>query len=342
MIDVTDEILWRFAIAEKPEKTESSKTYDVSELNLGDRNTSHTLILELVGTEKRVLDVGGATGYVAKVLTRSGCEVVGVELDPEAAKKAEEHCEKVIVGNVETMDLDAELGRDSFDVIIFGDVLEHLRDPPATLARLKPFLRQEGYVVASIPNIAHGSVRLALMQGKFEYRSLGLLDDTHLHFFTRDSVEELFQEAGFMVGELRRTTAGIFETEIEFDREAVTEEMLAEVQRDPDSETYQFVLSAHPSSYAGTYSKLANRVRLLEEDIARRDEIIHELNRKLAPQEELTRQLENHTRLLAEREQEASRLRKRVADNEQVLGMLTGRAAIMLSSALGRLRRSGG
>src|SRR5215216_2222425 len=107
-----------------------------AEIDLGKRS-SHTLIIELVGHNKRVLDVGTSTGYLAEVLATRGCRVTGIELDPDAARRAEERCERVVVGDVETLDVQEELGGEHFDVIVFGDVLEHLRDPLRTLERLK-------------------------------------------------------------------------------------------------------------------------------------------------------------------------------------------------------------
>ncbi|HEX6710324.1 MAG TPA: class I SAM-dependent methyltransferase, partial [Rubrobacter sp.] len=125
-------------------------------------DSSHAQIVDLVGHDKRVLDVGTSTGYLAEVMVSHGCRVTGIELDPEAARQAEKYCESVVIGDVENLDLEASFGGESFDVIVFGDVLEHLRDPLRTLRRLKHLLRFGGYAVASIPNIAHGSVRLAL------------------------------------------------------------------------------------------------------------------------------------------------------------------------------------
>jgi 2-polyprenyl-3-methyl-5-hydroxy-6-metoxy-1,4-benzoquinol methylase len=287
--------------------------------NLDDRNSSHALIIELLGLDKRVLDVGCATGNLAEVLAGRGCRVTGIEIDPEAARQAEKHCERVIVGDVESLDLGAELDEESFDVIVFGDVLEHLKDPLQTLRRFKPFLHTEGYVIASIPNIAHGSVRLALMQGRFRYRSLGLLDDTHLRFFTRETVEQLFKDAGFLIAELRHTTRGIFDTEIEIDREQLPSEVLRLVEEDPEASTYQFVLSAYRFGEAGM---LAQNVRLLSEQLARRDRMIYELNRKLRNSEELQRQLDDRTEQLAEKEQEVARLAQEVAERNDRLARL--------------------
>jgi O-antigen biosynthesis protein len=279
-------------------------------INLENRNNSHTLMVELVGRGKRVLDVGCAAGDLAEVLAGRGCTVTGIEIDPEAAWQAEKYCERVIVGDVEDLDLSGNLGDEPFDVILFGDVLEHLKDPLRTLNRLKPSLRPEGYMVASIPNVAHGSVRLALMQGKFQYSPLGLLDATHLRFFTRESVEQLFEDAGFLITELERTLLGIFDTEIEIDREQIPDEALELVQEDPEASTYQFVLSAHRFGEAGTSAK---RARLLSEQLAERDRIIYELHRKLRSFEESQRLLDERTRQLAEKEQEVSRLAHEVA-----------------------------
>jgi hypothetical protein len=180
-------------------------------------------------------------------------------------------------------------------------------------------LRPEGYVVASVPNVAHGSVRLALMQGRFPYTPLGLLDDTHLRFFTRENVERLFEEAGFVMTELRRTSRGVFDTEVDVDKERVSDEVLELVQEDPESSTYQFVLTAHRVGAAGTSAK---RARLLAEELAQRDRMIYELNRKLRNFEDLRRLLDERTRQLAEKEQEVSRLVQAVADRNDRMARL--------------------
>ena len=271
-------------------------------------NSSHTQIVNLVGHGKRVLDVGAATGYLAEVLVGRGCLVTGIELDPDAARQAERYCDRVIVGDLETMDLNAEIGEDRFDVIVFGDVLEHLKDPQSVLSRFGAFLGPAGYAVASIPNIAHASVRLALLQGEFRYRSLGLLDNTHLKFFTRETVEQLFEEAGFLIYDLRRTIQGVFDTEIEVDRDAVTEDLLRQVQQDPEALTYQFVLKVYPLGESAT--------RAIYEDL------LLELTRKLRHFEPVERRLNIRTRQLAEREEEVGRLTQEVIDLKDRLARL--------------------
>lgn len=299
-----------------------------TELDLGNRNVSHTLIVELAGPDKRVLDVGTATGYVAGALKERGCRVTGIELDPGAARKAEEHCERVVVGDVESLDLSAELGEASFEVIVLGDVLEHLRDPLGTLKRLVPFLGGDGYMVASIPNVAHGSVRLALLQGRFPYSRLGLLDDTHLRFFTRESIEQLFAGAGLTIGELERTRRGIFRTEVAVDGELVTEEAVRLVQSDPEAKTYQFVLTAHPANEPGRLVELSNRVRGLSDQLVQKDETIRELQQKLrkAEREPSADGQEAQRGELAERDRKVRELTRKLRSFEDLQRMLDNRS----------------
>lgn len=291
-------------------------------IDFEERNRSHTLIMELVGRDKRVLDVGTAAGHLAEALAERGCRVTGIEIDLAAARRAEERCESVIIGDVETLDVYEKLGEDVFDVIVFGDVLEHLRDPLRTLVRMKPFLRPEGYVVASIPNVAHGSVRLALLQGRFEYRPLGLLDETHLRFFTRESMERLFDDAGYSVSGLERTIRDILETEIEVDSEAFDGEFLESVRKAPEATTYRYVVMARPSDRAETAVRPYGHVNPLLERIAERDQTIYELESKLRNFEELKRLLDRRTEELAEREREVTMLSQAVAERNDELARL--------------------
>ena len=219
--------------------------YDIT-LNPEDENTSHALVTRLVGSNKSVLDVGCATGYLAETLRANGNRVWGVEADEEAAKIAAAHLEGMVVGDVETVDLVQEFGRGTFDVIVFADVLEHLRDPATLLKRSRELLADGGSVVLSIPNIAHASVRLSLLKGRFDYRPLGLLDDTHLRFFTRRSLDEMIQKAGFVKTNELRTTAAPFETEIPVFPEEFVPGVVTALSDDPDSDTYQFVVRAVP------------------------------------------------------------------------------------------------
>src|SRR4051794_31713662 len=212
--------------------------------------STHNLVLGLVQPGSRVLEFGCATGYMSQALRdRLGATVVGVELDAESARLAEEHADRVLIGDAEELDLEAELGGERFDAILFADVLEHLRDPAALLRRVRPLVAEGGAVTASIPNIAHASVRLSLLGGSFRYREQGLLDETHLRFFTREGVEDLFESSGYVVTHWLRRRLEVEETEIPVPR-GVPAEARAWATGDPEATTYQFVVRAVPSEPA--------------------------------------------------------------------------------------------
>ena len=225
--------------------------YDFEEIDL-DSDSVHADVVRLVGNDARVLELGPATGYMSRVLTDRGCTVVGIEVDPEMAERASQYCERVIVGDLDGLDLAAELGEERFDAIVAADVLEHLKDPLQALSRLRPFLEPDGCFVVSVPNVAHGSVRLALLSGDFDYREIGLLDSTHLRFFTRETLEKhLLDEAELGLAELHRHELNLDASEVPFDATAVPPQVRRELEADPDARTYQFVAKAIPMGREG-------------------------------------------------------------------------------------------
>jgi 2-polyprenyl-3-methyl-5-hydroxy-6-metoxy-1,4-benzoquinol methylase len=159
----------------------------------------HMRLLHLVGDEKRVLDVGCSSGYLARPLVERGCTVVGIERDPAAAAAARAVCEEVLVGDVEELPLPFEHG--SFDVVLCGDLVEHLRDPQSFLARVRPCLKEDGRLVLTTPNVANVALRLSLLGGRWRYTERGLLDRTHVHLFTRKTLTEALSKAGYRVVE---------------------------------------------------------------------------------------------------------------------------------------------
>ncbi|MFY7867792.1 methyltransferase domain-containing protein [Roseateles sp.] len=152
-------------------------------------------------TARRILEVGCSTGALAHALKlqRPDVHVMGLELDPKAAQIARAHCNEVL--NLDIESADESLFRDfaDRDCWIFGDVLEHLRDPWRVLTQIRKVLPPGGCVVASIPNAQHWSVQGRLAVGDFRYEADGLLDRTHLRWFTRITLFELFQSAGLRV-----------------------------------------------------------------------------------------------------------------------------------------------
>lgn len=138
-------------------------------------HSPHTKIISYLGKNKKVLDVGCSSGYIAKELNKNGCSVFGIEIDITSAEIAKKHCEKVlVVGDME--EINGLPFSDKYsDIIIFSDILEHLKRPDITLQRLRRYLKSEIIIVASIPNVARFEVRFGLLLGKFRYHESGIL-----------------------------------------------------------------------------------------------------------------------------------------------------------------------
>jgi methionine biosynthesis protein MetW len=159
---------------------------------------SHALLLGGVPDGARVLDVGCAEGYLARLLAERGCTVIGMEASPAAAESARRWCAEVVVGDVEADEVRARVSG-PFDRVLLGDVLEHLREPGAVLRWAGGLLAPGGRVVASLPNVAHWTGRRALLRGRFPREDHGLFDRTHLRFYTRAGARRLVEDAGLRV-----------------------------------------------------------------------------------------------------------------------------------------------
>jgi 2-polyprenyl-3-methyl-5-hydroxy-6-metoxy-1,4-benzoquinol methylase len=208
--------------------------------------TSHSFLLDMVGSNKRVLDVGCDTGYLGEALTALGNKVWGFEISEETAAIARERMIDCAVGDLEKRELTEVFEPRSFEVVIFGDVLEHLRDPLPVLRAARGLLSPGGSVLVSTPNVAHGDVRLALLKGQFRYNKLGILDETHTRFFTAESLVTFAHDAGFVVADLRRTRADLFSTEIGVNAADYDPALIAQLAADPEATTYQFVVRLVP------------------------------------------------------------------------------------------------
>lgn len=243
-----------------------------ADIDLARLNDAHTLGILAVPAGSAVLDIGAADGSVARVLQQRGCHVWAVELDPAAAAEARPYCERVVVGDVQALDLEQEFAGLRFDAILCLDVLEHLAEPESALRRAAALLKPHGQVIASIPNVTHADVRLSLLRGSFEYAEKGLLDRTHLRFFDREGVESLFTAAGLTIGELLRVIVGPGETELGVDLGSFPPEVIAEATCGADADTYQFVVVSAPVAPAvhGAFplaARLQWRVHALERQV---------------------------------------------------------------------------
>jgi len=151
---------------------------------------------------RRVLDLGCASGALGAALKARGAYVVGVERDGEYASRARERLDEVVEADLEPLD-PAQLGR--FDVLVAGDVLEHLADPWAVLRRFAAIVEPGGIVVVSLPNVRHWeSVFAIAVQGRFPRRNEGVFDRTHLRWFTLHDAWSLVDQAGLKVEAVER------------------------------------------------------------------------------------------------------------------------------------------
>ena len=147
---------------------------------------------------RKILDVGCGKGKLGRILKdKLNAVVWGVEYVDDIASFAAENLDSVISGSIE--DAIPRLPDKYFDTVIFADVLEHLVDPYDVLKKIKAKLSEKGEIVASIPNVRHWSVVKKLLEGEWEYQEFGIMDSTHLRFFTRKSIFNMFDKAGYMI-----------------------------------------------------------------------------------------------------------------------------------------------
>jgi len=169
-----------------------------------DPYSSHSLILSLLGKGggRRALDVGAADGFLTERLTASGWTVTALERDPVQADRIRGKCRDVIVADL----ADGAVPLSGpFDAIVYGDVLEHLNDPLPPFVSVNRHLARGGAIVVSVPNVAHLWVRLSLLAGRFDYADRGILDRTHVRFFTLRTFLAFVGEAGLAVEALHVT-----------------------------------------------------------------------------------------------------------------------------------------
>ncbi len=215
------------------------------------REDAPAKLMRLVGTGKTVLEVGCSSGSQSRTLSeRLGCRVYAVEIDPQAAEHARPHCAQIVVGSIETMDAEALASGAPYDVVLFADVLEHLHDPLAAIEKVRPLLAPGGCVLASIPNVTHAALVFEMMQGRFEYRDYGLLDATHLRFFDRAGVLRLFEKARFHIDHLDTVQVRPADTEFATRPGGDADQAVFDYmrRRNPDSETFQFIVKAYPAA----------------------------------------------------------------------------------------------
>ncbi|MGE0311694.1 MAG: class I SAM-dependent methyltransferase [Lautropia sp.] len=152
---------------------------------------------------RRIVDVGCMQGSLAKAYRAEHpqAEVIGIDIDPDYAAVASAHCTRALAADVETMDDAAFASLFPSDCWVFGDCLEHLRDPWSVMRRVRARIDAAGSMLICIPNAQHWSVQWRLASGNFRYEDQGLMDRTHIRWFTRQTLLEMFAQTGWQVAQ---------------------------------------------------------------------------------------------------------------------------------------------
>ncbi len=236
--------------------------------------TLHRLLLDHVGSGKRVLEFGCGVGTLSRIMNDLGCKVTGVDVDGQAAAVAASFCEDVVVFDIDATVLSERFAPASYDVVVFGEVLEYLRNPWRVLDEARALVGPGGYAVLAIPNVAHGAFRLSLLEGSFPHRSEGLLDDANLRFFTLRSIRELCLTAGYRIDAIDRTKLALFEQSdaVPAVREKnFAAEIVEKITADPEHDTLAFVVRATPIPEAQRFSFVVGEYLTMERE---RDEAL--------------------------------------------------------------------
>ena len=216
-----------------------------------DGNNSNSVILRNIKPQTKIFEFGCAHGRMTKYLKQElKCHVTISEIDTIPGQSALQFADEFFVGPV-----DGDLTRNDFpwenpnyDYVIFADVLEHLFQPAQYLQQAKSLLNSTGSIWISIPNIAHNAVLIDLWNGKFTYREHGLLDNTHITFFTRESLEKMVNDCGLEIVSKHDLPNQVECTEFGNSYADVPNYIGEFMKCRPDGEIYQFVWELKPKS----------------------------------------------------------------------------------------------
>ncbi len=213
-------------------------------LDTNSRN-SLSIILNRLKKDSIVLEVGTANGRMTKYMKEVlNCKIYGIEIDEHSAKDAEIYCEKMLVDSVENYTWVEKYKDIKFDYILFTDVLEHLYQPEKVLLKVKKFLKDDGSIFMSIPNIAHNSILIELLKDKFTYSSIGLLDNTHIRFFTKHSIDDLLKKSNLDIAYETAVYHSPEKTEFGYHYNDVDNDFGSVLANREYGEVYQFIIEA--------------------------------------------------------------------------------------------------
>ena len=207
-------------------------------------NSSHTKILQMVSPGTRVLECGPADGIMTRYLKEVlHCTVYIIEIDETCYEHAIQYADGGVCASLEDDSWMEQFENESFDYILYADVLEHLRNPQAVLTKMKRYLKSDGAVILSVPNVANGDIIMNLLCDQFTYTPLGLLDDTHIHLFARKSLHAMIQDAGYFAACETCTRVPLFATEQgDFLHPEQRDRLERALEDHPTRNIYQYIL----------------------------------------------------------------------------------------------------
>jgi glycosyltransferase involved in cell wall biosynthesis/2-polyprenyl-3-methyl-5-hydroxy-6-metoxy-1,4-benzoquinol methylase len=228
---------------------------------ISDGEDSLSAIARRVPAGSTVLDLGAATGALGAYLhDHRGCTVDGVESNQQAAALARPHYRALLELNLEIANLADHFAAHSYDIIVCADVLEHLREPGSLLTQLHGLLTASGRLLVSIPNVGYAGIVAGLLAGEFEYRPTGLLDETHLRFFTRQSLLRLLGKHGFGALAIQPLQLEVRHSEFKDGPfEKLPPKTSLALLDAPDALSYQFIVEAAPGPHAPRLLELLRR-----------------------------------------------------------------------------------
>ncbi len=252
----------------------------------GDNPWSYTL--KLVPEGSKVLDVGCGPGYVGGILKRlKNCTLYGIEINPFAAAIASQHYETVKMADVEKKPLDSICQGEKFDVILFLDIIEHLKDPEELLLSAKKILKDKGMIIVSVPNITYAGAVAEMIKGNFTYKPIGIQDETHLRHFSLSGIISLLEGTGFKIDRILRVVRRPEETEYRDAWDELPHNIRNFIEaHNPEFATYQFVIAASPClRYAGKeipseekwHQALVTEIARLDRELAEKEKFINDL-----------------------------------------------------------------
>lgn len=181
------------------------KTFETHGLSLTQKK-----IIEIIGQDKKVLEIGSSSGYMTKAFLENNCQVVVVEVDKNAFKDIPQKVNLKIEGSIEDENVIKKLANKKYDFIVLADVLEHLVLPEKALKDLKKIADDKTRLIVSMGNIASWPIRKQLFfKGDFEYQESGILDKTHLHFYSFETLPKLMKKTGWKVNQIIGTITRI-------------------------------------------------------------------------------------------------------------------------------------